>query len=121
MECVKFAMTEQILSLSNHITIEKSIETGYSIVEKDTYIVGEKFAVDETGVSYFKNEETNKWEFLCLVVLGNVDEDNVTAKVVFFLNPGVKDTVFMNQIKSKSPKLYEELRTGNWTKKISTA
>ena len=40
-------------------------------------------------------------------------------KVAFFLNPNIKDTVFMDQIKYTSPKLYKELKTGKWTKKIN--
>ncbi len=81
-------------------------------------IVDNMFMVDEHGTSYYRNPENqhgvNAWHHLCTVVqgelrtmfidspIGQVEIDATTitiiGKVLFLMNPNLKDAVFMNQL-----------------------
>lgn len=120
-----------ILELSPHVELVKSFKHLQGTITGNVYIVGEKFAIDPNGTSYYKREADNEWQFLCTVVtsqtqsyrvpmgdLGwaklNEKVSGIIAKIVFFLNPNVKDSVFTNQISKFSPKLHESVMSGKW-------
>ena len=124
-----------ILSLSPLVSIEKK---DFATVEGTkaklpVFIVAGKFGIDAAGVSYYKRENDNKWNFLCTVVtsqnqsyripMGNLgwaklqpEDSSIISKIVFFLNPNTKDTVFTGQLKESSPILWKSIIEGSYLK-----
>jgi len=124
-----------ILSLSPLVSVEKK---DFATVEGTkaklpVFIVGDKFGIDASGVSYFKREGDNKWNFLCTVVtsqnqsyripMGSLgwaklqpEDSSIISKIVFFLNPNPKDGVFTGQLKESSPILYKSIIDGTYLK-----
>lgn len=91
---------------------------------KDGYIVDDMFKVDNKGTSYFATGMgtlDDTWKFLCTVAQGNIRKMSIDsevglleldttcmtilAKIGFFCNPDVHDSIFMNQLPQKIQKL----------------
>ena len=91
---------------------------------KDGYVVDDMFKVDNKGTSYFATGMgtlDDTWKFLCTVAQGNIRKMSIDsevglleldttcmtilAKIGFFCNPNVHDSVFMNQLPQKIQKL----------------
>jgi hypothetical protein len=84
--------------------------------ENTSYIVDERFMVDDHGVSHYKDDK-GKWRFLCTVAQGNLskmsistaigdielesNELTIMGKVGFLLAPDVTDHVFFHQLSDK--------------------
>ena len=116
--------------------LEKILDTyGDRVVKiKGGYVIDDIFMVDDKGTSYYKNQsqqrtlkhfkDKNEWKFLCTVAQRGVrritmdtevgvlelDETCMTilAKIGFFCNPNIKDSVFMNQLPNKIQKLLRD-------------
>lgn len=114
-----------------------TIESSNREPKMPVYTVDNRFGIDAKGVSWFKREIDNKWQFLCTVVtsqnqsyrvpmgdlgwVGLTPEDSsIISKVVFFLNAGSPpnnlDTVFTGQLKEHSPSLYSAIIDGTYLK-----
>jgi len=86
------------------------------------YIIDDIFAVDGHANAYVKAEKKSRpgefdWNSLCIVVQGNLQNKNIEtplgclelditlqsiiAKVMYLLNPNIKDCVFMRQLPFK--------------------
>ena len=92
------------------------------VKKKKSYIINDLFKVDDKGTSYFKTPLD--WKFLCTVAQGNLKRMTVDtpvgvleldstcmtilAKIGFFCNPNVSDTIFMNQLPQQIQKLLIE-------------
>ena len=91
---------------------------------KDGYVVDDMFKVDNKGTSYFATGMgtlDDTWKFLCTVAQGNIRKMSIDsevglleldttcmtilAKIGFFCNPNVHDSIFMNQLPQKIQKL----------------
>jgi hypothetical protein len=130
-----------IISLSPLVKLVKKdfviIENSNREAKLPVYTIDNKFAIDSKGVSWFKRENDNKWQFLCTVVtsqnqtyrvpMGNLgwvqllpEDSSIISKIVFFLNagspPNNKDTVFTGQLKEHSPLLYMSIIDGTYLK-----
>jgi len=91
-------------------------------------LVDDMFMVDDHGTSYYRNPGNdvgvNAWHHLCTVVqgelrtmfidspIGQVEIDATTitiiGKVLFLMNPNLKDSVFMNQLPASYRKTLRE-------------
>ena len=81
-----------------------------------SYIVDERFMVDDHGVSHYKSDDGH-WKFLCTVAQGNLskmsisttigdielesNELTIMGKIGFLLAPDVTDHVFFHQLSDK--------------------
>ena len=118
-----------ILNLSPYVKLEPHFRAANGTGKQPVFVIGNSFAVDGEGVSYYHREISNDWEFLCTVVqganqtyripmedigwitlTGNVN--NVISKIVFFLNPNPNDRIFTNQLESTSPVLHKKINDG---------
>ena len=120
--------------LAQHKTelLDKIVNTFGNMVVKDgrNYIINDLFKVDDKGTSYYKTPLD--WKFLCTVAQGNLRKMTVDtpvgvleldttcmtilAKIGFFCNPNVSDSVFMNQLPNKIQKLLieeDKIKGGN--------
>lgn len=119
---------EFVTNLSPLIKLEPNFKTASGNGKQPVYVIGNSFAVDAEGVSYYHRETGNDWEFLCTVVQGanqtyRIPMDNigwitltgkinnVISKLVFFLNPNKNDGVFTRQLRNNSPRLYLSIQT----------
>tara|TARA_B110001454_G_scaffold2313_1_gene2099 strand:- start:127 stop:822 length:696 start_codon:yes stop_codon:yes gene_type:complete len=84
--------------------------------ESTSYIIDERFMVDDHGVSHYKDDKGN-WRFLCTVAQGNLSKMSITTsigdielesneltimgKIGFLLTPDITDHVFFHQLSDK--------------------
>lgn len=113
--------------LSNHREelLDSIIDTFGDRIRKvrSGYIIDDIFKVDKKGTSYFKTG-LNNWKFLCTVAQGTIRKITVptkiglleldstcmtiVAKIGFFCNPNVEDSVFMNQLPKELQRTLKE-------------
>jgi len=91
---------------------------------KDGIEIDQRFFVDKNAQAFFKNN--NKWDDLCIVAkgylhdfdieseMGNIEINSksleIVAKVMFLLEPDMKDKIFTGQIQKANPDLFEHLK-----------
>lgn len=121
-----------ILGLSPYIKIEKkTFKHNTGLAPVPVYLINDNFAIDSKGTSYYKRESDNTWAFLCTVVQSHNQSykvqlkgvgwaklsekmSDVISKIIFFLHPNIKDTVFTNQLHEHSPSLYKTIIMGRY-------
>lgn len=121
-----------ILAISPYVRIEKKeFKHNTGKARLPVYIVKESFAIDSTGVSYYRREDDNTWQFLCTIVQSanqsyrvplkkigwaklSETMSDIISKIIFFLHPNINDGVFTGQLKEHAKLLYNSLMDGTY-------